>query len=76
VLVVVAGAENKRFWDKSPDRTRSKVEFLELASSLSPTEFLGLSIFISAKKEKRKNFVSTLSDIISQIDDVELTPKL
>jgi hypothetical protein len=71
VLVVVAEAENKRFWDKSPDRTRSKVEFLELASSLSPTEFLGLSIFISAKKEK--NFVSTLSDVISQIENVELT---
>jgi hypothetical protein len=74
VLVVVAEAENKRFWDKSPDRTRSKVEFLELASSLSPTEFLGLSIFISAKKEK--NFVSRLSDVISQIDNVELTTKL
>jgi len=74
VLVVVAEAENKRFWDKSPDRTRSKVEFLELASSLSPTEFLGLSIFISAKKEK--NFVSTLSDVISQIDNIELTTKL
>ncbi len=71
MLVVVAEAENKRFWDKSPDRTRSKVEFLELASSLSPTEFLGLSIFISAKKEK--NFVSTLSDVISQIENVELT---
>jgi hypothetical protein len=71
VLVVVAEAENKRFWDKSPDRTRSKVEFLELASSLSPTEFLGLSIFISAKKEK--DFVSTLSDVISQIENVELT---
>jgi hypothetical protein len=74
VLVVVAEAENKRFWDKSPDRTRSKVEFLELASSLSPTEFLGLSIFISAKKEK--DFVSTLSDVISQIDNIELTTKL
>jgi hypothetical protein len=69
VLVVVAEAENKRFWDKSPDRTRSKAEFLELASSLSPTEFLGLSIFISAKKEKRKKLCEYTHTVCCHITD-------
>jgi hypothetical protein len=47
--VLVVAEENNTFRDKSPGRTLSKVELLELASSLSPTEFLGLSIFTSAK---------------------------
>ncbi len=41
--MLVVAEENTRFRDKLPGMTLSKVEFLELASSLSPTEFLGLS---------------------------------
>ncbi len=51
--------ENTRFRGKLPGMTLSKVEFLELASSLSPTEFLGLSDTFTSANNDHQNFVST-----------------